>query len=242
MPYRDPEKRRAAAREATRRWYQRNKERIRSAKRQRDRERYAANRDAVLSTKRHRYASEPAFAEDVRAQNRDWYGRNREKRREYNRRYRQEHGDELRAKERERNRRRYKQDPRAHLDYYKRWRLRNLDRARGYVRVAGNQRRAASAGEHFTFKQWAALLTEHAGHCAYCGSMERIEADHRTPLCRGGSNLIENILPACRHCNRRKHRKTEEEFRALLQEERRATLSPVRARATDLPDPSVVER
>jgi 5-methylcytosine-specific restriction endonuclease McrA len=36
------------------------------------------------------------------------------------------------------------------------------------------------------------------------------------PLCRGGSNEISNILPACRHCNRRKHRKTEEEFRALL--------------------------
>jgi hypothetical protein len=64
----------------------------------------------------------------------------------------------------------------------------------------------------------------HAGRCAYCGSNDRIEADHRTPLCRGGLNEISNILPACRHCNRRKHRRTEEEFRALLQSERRANL------------------
>jgi 5-methylcytosine-specific restriction endonuclease McrA len=105
------------------------------------------------------------------------------------------------------------------LDYYKQWRLRNLERARAYVRVSGNKRRAAAAGQHFTFKEWEELLRSHNGRCAYCGSTERIEADHRTPLCRGGSNQISNILPACRPCNRRKHRKTEDEFRALLERE-----------------------
>jgi hypothetical protein len=74
MPYRDPEKRRAAAREATRRWYKRNRHLIRPARRQKDRERYAANRESVLSSKRRRYASDRPFAESVRAQNRDWYG------------------------------------------------------------------------------------------------------------------------------------------------------------------------
>ena len=224
MPYRDPEKRRAAAREATRRWYQRNKERIAPARRQKDRERYTANRDSVLSAKRQRYASDAAFADAIRGQNREWYKRNRINRRAYRLRYRQEHGDEVRARERESDRRRYRRDPRAQLDYYKQWRLRNLERARAYVRVAGNKRRAAAAGEHFTFEEWEALLAAHQECCAYCGSAERIEADHRTPLCRGGSNLIANILPACRHCNRHKHRRTEEEFRALLQSERRAAL------------------
>lgn len=36
------------------------------------------------------------------------------------------------------------------------------------------------------------------------------------PLARGGSNSIDNILPACGRCNRRKHLMTEEEFRARL--------------------------
>lgn len=121
---------------------------------------------------------------------------------------------------RERNRRRYAADPRARLDYYKQWRLRNLGRARAYVRVSGNKRRAAAAGMHFTFKEWEELLTKRGGRCTYCGSTDRIEADHRIPLCRGGSNDISNILPACRSCNRRKHRRTETEFRALLVRER----------------------
>jgi len=189
-----------------------------------DRERYAANRESVLSAKRERYASDPSFAEGIRARNRDWYRRNLTRRRESKRRYYVNNADELRAKQRSQNRRRYAADPRAALDYYKQWRERNLERARAYVRVSGNKRRAASAGRHFTFAEWEELLRHHAGHCAYCGSIERIEADHRIPLCRGGSNEISNILPACRHCNRRKHRKTEEEFRALLQAERAAQL------------------
>ena len=216
--------RRARAREADRRWRQGNGKEYAPRRRLLDRHRYAANRESVLSTKRQRYASDAAFAEAIRASNRSSYGRNLDKRRETKKRYYQEHGDELRARQRAQNRRKYAKDPRAALDYYKQWRLRNLERARAYVRVAGNKRRAAAAGTHFTFEEWETLLVQHAGRCAYCGSAERIEADHRTALCRGGSNEICNILPACRHCNRRKHRRTEEEFRALLQSERRATL------------------
>lgn len=217
MPYRDPEKRRAAAREADRRWRERHGKQYAARRRQLDRARYAANRESVLSAKRRRYANDPTFAASIRTHNREWYERNRENRRHYNRRHREERGEELRARERERNREQYAKDPRATLDYYKQWRLRNLERARAYVRVSKHKRRAASAGQHFTFREWEELLRKYDGHCAYCGSVERIEADHRTPLCRGGSNLIANIVPACRHCNRRKHRKTEEEFRALLE-------------------------
>jgi 5-methylcytosine-specific restriction endonuclease McrA len=42
------------------------------------------------------------------------------------------------------------------------------------------------------------------------------------PLARGGTNWIENILPACRVCNARKHLLTEDEFRARLAAERDA--------------------
>lgn len=220
MPYRDPEKRRAAGREAVRRWRQRHGKDYAPRRRQLDRERYASERESVLPARRKQYSTDPAFAERIRRTNREWYARNRENRRAYRLRYRQEHGDRLRAREREGDRRRYADDPRAQLDYYKQWRLRNLDRARNYLRVSRNKRRAAAAGQHFTFAEWEALLMQHAGRCAYCGSTERIEADHRTPLSRGGTNLIGNILPACRRCNRRKHRRREEEFRALLQAER----------------------
>jgi 5-methylcytosine-specific restriction endonuclease McrA len=176
-----------------------------------------------LTTKRERYSSDPDFADRVRKSNRESYERNRDRWRDGRRRYYVAHRDDLLQRQRERNRKKYAADPRAALDYYKDWRLRNLDRARAYVRVAGNKRRAAAAGTHFTFEEWEALLKAHDGRCAYCGSTGRIEADHRVPLCRGGSNEISNIIPACRPCNRRKHRKTELEFRALLAAERAAS-------------------
>jgi len=44
--------------------------------------------------------------------------------------------------------------------------------------------------------------------------------DHRIPLSRGGRHEIENITPACKPCNSRKHTRTEEEFRAFLRRER----------------------
>lgn len=232
MPYKDPERRRAAAREAMRRWYQRHKETLRPVRRQRDRARYAANRESALSAKRDRYASDPEFAEQIRASNRAWYERNRDARREYRRRYRLEHGDRMRAQERARERRKYAEDPRAVLDYYKQWRQRNLAKARAYVRASGIKRRAASLGQHFTAAEWLALVETYGSRCAYCGLLcERLEADHRVPLCRGGSNLIENILPACKGCNRRKYKRTEDEFRAVLAAERAA--AEARSRATD---------
>jgi 5-methylcytosine-specific restriction endonuclease McrA len=47
-----------------------------------------------------------------------------------------------------------------------------------------------------------------------------LQPDHRVPLARGGSNAIDNILPACRSCNQRKALMSEDEFRARLVAER----------------------
>ena len=224
MPYRDPEKRRAAGREALRRWRQRHGKEYVPRRRQLDRERYAANRESVLSAKRQRYASDPTFANIVRAQNRDWYERNREKRRAYNLRYRQEHGDELRARDRARNRWTYAQDPRAALDYYKQWRLRNLERARAYVRVSSHNvvLRAPEATSRLRSGARYSPRTKGTAHIAARPSASRPITGFRSIA--AARTRSANILPACRHCNRRKHRRTEEEFRSLLQAERASAL------------------
>ena len=80
-------------------------------------------------------------------------------------------------------------------------------------------RKLAAEGS-FTAADWLFLVERHDGRCAYCGAAGPLEADHRIPLSRGGSNAIANILPACRVCNARKHRLTEAEFRARLARER----------------------
>jgi 5-methylcytosine-specific restriction endonuclease McrA len=40
--------------------------------------------------------------------------------------------------------------------------------------------------------------------CAYCGQMPALGADHVVPLGRGGSNEMENLVPACLSCNKHK--------------------------------------
>ena len=86
-------------------------------------------------------------------------------------------------------------------------------RAHGHAhraRVRGN-------GGSYTAAEWNLLLAQYDYCCAYCGKGDSaLEAEHRTPLSRGGANDIENILPACGPCNRSKHTKTEAEYRGTL--------------------------
>ena len=218
------ERRKRDARERTRRWREQHPE---SAERSRERarQRYQENKDEERARsreyKRQRYSTD---REGVLATNKAWYERNRERMRAYDRRHRLANLDRIRADDRERSRARYAADPAAWQRYLKEWRLENPEKSHAYVRAATIKRRLAAGGKSFSAAEWLQLLAHHGGACAYCGSKVLIEIDHRIPLIRGGSNTIENILPACRNCNRRKNRKTEEEFRELLQRERRQGL------------------
>jgi 5-methylcytosine-specific restriction endonuclease McrA len=219
------EKRKREARERTRRWRERHPEYAEKA-RARNRERYERNKEAIRAKARERmrrlYAENPQL---IQSRNNAWYARNRRERHEYYLRRKAAIPDDVRKRrERERNRRRYVQDPKAWNAYQKLWRERNPERAHAYGSAARAKRRGAEKGTAFTSAEWLALLEWHGGRCIYCGSRDSIEVDHRIPLVRGGSNSIDNVAPACRSCNRRKNRMTEDEFRDLLQRERRQGL------------------
>jgi hypothetical protein len=58
--------------------------------------------------------------------------------------------------------------------------------------------------------------------CWYCGTIEsgpRLR-EHQIPKCRGGGEG-DNLVPACYTCNRNKGSKTVEEYRAVIEIERR---------------------
>jgi 5-methylcytosine-specific restriction endonuclease McrA len=152
--------------------------------------------------------------ERQRAYAREWIKRNAQKAREAMRRWRIAHPDEHNAKNRlyyARNR-----DTRlAHTTAYHREHP-EVGRAKSQNYRA---RKLAALGS-FTAAEWLALVEQYGGRCAYCGEHGPLQADHRIPLSRGGSNTIDNILPACRVCNTRKHKLTEAEFRARLESER----------------------
>jgi len=141
--------------------------------------------------------------------------RNPDKAREGMRRWRERHPEAHRAQIRAL----YAKDPKhfqARID---------ASPNRRAVRRAVDQRRRMRLclnGPSFTAQEWLALVARYENRCAYCGSPGLLHADHRIPVARGGSGLIENILPACASCNLRKHIMTEEEFRARLTAEREA--------------------
>lgn len=96
------------------------------------------------------------------------------------------------------------------------------------VRAKREKHRALRKGAEgfFTAYEWRELVAQYEHACAYCGAIGPLEQDHCLPLARGGTNWIDNILPACRVCNARKHLMTEEEFRARRAGERASVTPP----------------
>jgi 5-methylcytosine-specific restriction endonuclease McrA len=146
---------------------------------------------------------------------RDWIKRNPERAREAMRRWRSRHPAD------------HSEDSRA---YYKRHRERLARYFSEYQRTHPDLRRRLAARRRarkleavgsFSVAEWLALVELWGGRCAYCGDPAPLEIDHRVPLSRGGTNSIENILPACGPCNRRKYAMSENEFRARLAAENR---------------------
>ena len=145
-----------------------------------------------------------------RAYGREWMRRNAEKARQAMRRWRERHPDEHRAE---------------NAAYYLRHAERLNQRIAAYhranpaiVRAKSQRHRALRKGADgsFTPQEWKDLIAAHGGRCAYCRRDAPLEPDHRVALSRGGSNRIQNILPACRSCNAKKHRMSEAEFRERL--------------------------
>lgn len=63
-------------------------------------------------------------------------------------------------------------------------------------------RKAGSAGSH-TGKDFMLLCLQTGMKCLCCGARGvKLSRDHIIPLCKGGSNSIDNIQPLCARCNR----------------------------------------
>jgi 5-methylcytosine-specific restriction endonuclease McrA len=154
---------------------------------------------------------------------------NKEKISQKNKKYRQENLEELRKRDRircngkEKERRskygkeyyknnrekvlkrealRYRKNPDLVKQRVKQWCAINKDKVREQSRIK-RVRKASSFGSH-TIKEFYQVCEEFNWECCYCG--ERLvkrsaTEDHVIPLVKGGTDLINNIVPACRSCN-----------------------------------------
>jgi len=72
----------------------------------------------------------------------------------------------------------------------------------------------------FTKNQREIIFNKTNGHCAYCGTgiiLKSMQVDHLKSLFKDGTNDINNLLPSCRPCNRRKGTFDIEQFRLEIQ-------------------------
>ncbi len=75
-----------------------------------------------------------------------------------------------------------------------------------------HNRRARIGEDKLTGEQVRKIREEANGKCYYCPSMKATDLEHKTPLCRGGRNIPENLYMSCEKCNCAKWHRTEEEF------------------------------
>jgi hypothetical protein len=153
----------------------------------------AKNRLALNAKRRKGYAANPG--KDY-ASHKIWVAKNKSDRAAYMRQWRADQQE---------HRKKY-------ADAYRRGHLVQMAEKQNARRA----RQIGNGGTH-TKEQWAVLKEAYQHRCGYCGTGNvRITKDHATPLARGGRDDIENIIPACLPCNRRKQVKTAEEFMKLL--------------------------
>lgn len=163
------------------------------------------------------------------------YRNDPELRRAKEKRYRDKHPDQYKAKNqrwrdsvggyswsakfpekrREWDKKKYDKNPEAILEKNRRW-----ARTHPIELLARNQRRRArekGAEGSFTGDDVSRIFAEQNSRCP-CGSRLRdgYQVDHKTPLSRGGSNWPYNIQLLCPKCNGSKGTKTDEEWRKTL--------------------------
>lgn len=169
--YATEEERKAARREACRRWREANPEKARESRR-----RYRkANPEKAREACRRWHEANPDY-------HHQWAKANPEKVREASLRYRKANLETVR----ERDRRWSKVNPEKARANYHRRRARKLNQ-HGLLPVT-----AKVVNQRFE-------LFGHA--CAYCGAQHDLQADHFIPLSQGGTHAPSNLVPACPSCN-----------------------------------------
>jgi 5-methylcytosine-specific restriction endonuclease McrA len=79
--------------------------------------------------------------------------------------------------------------------------------------------KASGKKEAATKAELEKLLMDCSKKCVYCGEelvQENISLDHQTPLARGGSSKISNLVLCCKSCNLAKGSLNDEEYEQLL--------------------------
>ena len=172
-------------------------------RRQYDKQRYNANPEKFRqNTSAWRKANPEKAAAYTAKYLPEWLKNHPEKVREYSRKATQKYFDA----NPERSRKIQREWRRSHPEVGRAWEKAHPET----VRAKGARRRARKAQaprNDFTPEQWRLLQAVFNHRCAYCAKRCKghLTQDQITPLSKGGSHTLSNIIPACATCNSRKH-------------------------------------
>lgn len=142
--------------------------------------------------------------EKIRGYQKRYYKENSEKVRKRNKCYREENYEEVREREK-----RYREENRREvLEGKKRYREENSEKLRGMDRRRRELQHHAMRSAPYA-EEYVALIAKDP--CSYCGG-EREHIDHIIPLSKGGTGDWDNLAPACARCNLSKGTKSPLEF------------------------------
>ena len=188
----NPEKARKSSRiySRNRRWANIEKSR------ERERQYYGVNRDRIRAQNKLSYAASPQRQEKAKARHKEWQEANWDKTLQRNREWKAA-------------------NPSKRYNQNKKHRLANPETYREYARtrIARKKNQEGWIPENCEYLLW--VFQE--GLCAYCTEvLIEYEVDHKLPLSRGGPHDWSNICLACPSCNRKKSKKTPDEFISLM--------------------------
>jgi 5-methylcytosine-specific restriction endonuclease McrA len=171
-----------------------NKERIRI----RNAASYAANPEKFRARGRTRYAANP---EEGRARATAARIKDPEKHRVSDNKSKAIHREETNAKQRAT----YAANPEKGKATSVAWQKENPEKVIAN-KARCRARRYNAPVNDFSAAQWIAMQILYDHRCVYCGKRckGKLTKDHITPLSKGGSHTLSNILPACKNCNSRK--------------------------------------
>lgn len=163
---------------------------------------YDSHRDYVSKRDKARYAADPKlFSERAKR----WREKNSEA-------IKRKNAEDYRSKPDKRlaNDRWRTANPERYRASIKAWESRHPEKMKAIARAREARRRSRKrkAGGNHTVHDIAAMTKAQKNRCWWCGGrLEIFEVDHRIPLSRGGSNGPENLVLACKPCNRSKNAK-----------------------------------
>ena len=160
--------------------------------------------------RRNRYLNNEEY---YKKQTQHWRTVNRDRARKQFQEYARTHSEELRAYRQAHREQIYQSILKYQQRYPERFRQIHLTASRNHTA------RKNKAEGSFTEIEFQAKCKEYDNRCAYCGTLKPLEADHMVPLVRGGTNTINNIIPACKSYNCAKGTLTYEEYITRLHKE-----------------------